>query len=138
MTAKDVANAMERIGFAFRRAKQPHRIVESWVSKSRPYHPELLTAVALARVLNTTVEELVDGETGEQYLREYIQGKGWAFSTLTDKEPDVLGEDECDLLMAYNRLNETGKRAALDTVRGLYASFPLQHEQVGVSSKTAI
>jgi hypothetical protein len=31
-------------------------------------------------VLKTTVEELVDGEAGEQYLRGYIREKGWEFS----------------------------------------------------------
>jgi hypothetical protein len=30
--------------------------------------------------MQTTVEELVDGEAGEQYLREYVRGKGWEFS----------------------------------------------------------
>jgi transcriptional regulator with XRE-family HTH domain len=80
LSAKDVANAMEQSGFVFRRAKKPHRVVESWMSKSRPYHPELLTAVALAKVLKTTVEELVNGEAGEQYLRDYIREKGWQFS----------------------------------------------------------
>jgi predicted RNA binding protein YcfA (HicA-like mRNA interferase family) len=79
MTAKDVANAMERGGFVFRRAKQPHRIVESWKSKTRPYHPELLAAVALAKALSTTVEELVDGDSGVEYIREWARrdGKVW-------------------------------------------------------------
>jgi hypothetical protein len=73
MTAKDVSNAMELSGFTFRRAKQPHRTVESWISKSRPYHPELLTAIALAKVLNITVEELVDGEAGSEYVRKVLR-----------------------------------------------------------------
>jgi predicted RNA binding protein YcfA (HicA-like mRNA interferase family) len=90
MTAKDVANAMEKGGFVFRKTKQPHRTVESWVSKSRPYHPELLAAVALAKVLKTTVIELVDGEAGEQYLREYIREKSWAFSP-PERIADIAG-----------------------------------------------
>jgi hypothetical protein len=100
MTAKDVANAMEGIGFAFKRAKQPHRIVESWISKSRPYHPELLTAVALAKVLNTTVEELVDGEAGAQRLQEYIREKGWGFSPpdrIADIVEGVMGLSDAEL-----------------------------------------
>jgi predicted RNA binding protein YcfA (HicA-like mRNA interferase family) len=96
MTAKDVSNAMEQSGFVFRRAKKPHRIVESWISKTRPYHPELLTAIALAKVLQTTVEELVDGEAGEQYLRDYIQKKGWKFS---------LQKTIADIVEALQRLS---------------------------------
>jgi hypothetical protein len=118
MTAKDVANAMERIGFTFRRAKHPHRIVESWISKSRPYHPELLTAIALARVLNTTVEELVDGKAGEQHLRRYIQKQGWGF-TPPDRIADIvdglylLDDNELDMIRgavmaAVERKKETG------------------------------
>jgi hypothetical protein len=53
------------------------------------------------------------------------------------KEPDDLSQDERDLLTAYNHLNETGKKAALGAVRGLYASFPQPSGQAGVSSKMA-
>jgi transcriptional regulator with XRE-family HTH domain len=42
--------------------------------------PKVLDLIKIAKFLNTTVEELVDGEAGEQYLREYIQEKGWEFS----------------------------------------------------------
>jgi hypothetical protein len=73
MTAKDVANAMEQSGFVFRKAKKPHRVVESWMSKTRPYHPELLTGVALAKALGTTIEELVDGEAGADYVRKVVR-----------------------------------------------------------------
>jgi hypothetical protein len=119
MTAKDVANAMEGIGFAFRRAKQPHRIVESWISKTRPYHPELLTAVALARVLNTTIEELVDGEAGEQYLREYVQEKGWEFSP-----PERIA----DIVEAVDRLSDE----ELIPVRGVIKAMLDKKEGSGI------
>jgi hypothetical protein len=105
MTAKDVANAMEGIGFAFRRAKHPHRVVESWISKSRPYHPELLTGTALARVLNTTVEELVDGEAGAAYVRQLASKEGWGFSP-PDRISDIveglslLDDNELDMIRA--------------------------------------
>jgi hypothetical protein len=41
--------------------------------------PSVDIAYRCAKVLRTTVEELVDGDTGEQYLREYIRDKGWQF-----------------------------------------------------------
>jgi transcriptional regulator with XRE-family HTH domain len=53
---------------------------------------------------------------------------------ITGEEEPGLSRVEQDLLEAFNRLNETGKQAALDAVRGLYASFPQPVEQAGVSS----
>jgi transcriptional regulator with XRE-family HTH domain len=50
---------------------------------------------------------------------------------ITGIEEPGLSLVEQDLLEAFNRLNETGKQAALDAVRGLYASFPLPSEQAG-------
>jgi hypothetical protein len=42
--------------------------------------PSVDIAYRCAKALKTTVEELVDGEAGKKYLRDYIQEKGWAFS----------------------------------------------------------
>jgi hypothetical protein len=42
--------------------------------------PSVDNAYAIAKALKLSVEELVDGEAGEQYLREYIKEKSWAFS----------------------------------------------------------
>ena len=50
---------------------------------------------------------------------------------------DSLDEGEREILNAYNRLNEDGKKAALGAVRGLITDFPLPSEQVGELSKTA-
>jgi hypothetical protein len=47
---------------------------------SRLSSPTVDNAYLISRILNTSIEELVDGESGEQYLREYIQEKGWEFS----------------------------------------------------------
>jgi hypothetical protein len=47
---------------------------------SRKSDPSVSTAYKCAKSVTTTVEELIDGKAGEQYLREYIQEKGWAFS----------------------------------------------------------
>jgi hypothetical protein len=48
--------------------------------KKRRIYPRADEAFILARDMQTTVEELVNNEAGEQYLRDYIQNKGWAFS----------------------------------------------------------
>jgi hypothetical protein len=119
MSAKDVANAMEQSGFVFRRAKKPHRVVESWMSKTRPYHPELLTAVALAKALEITVEELVDGEAGEQCLREYVREKGWGFSP-----PDRIA----GIVEASGRLSDE----QLDYVMGLIRAMLDKKEASGI------
>jgi hypothetical protein len=48
--------------------------------KKRCIFPRADEAIIIAKDMQTTVEELLDGEAGEQYLREYIQNKGWEFS----------------------------------------------------------
>jgi hypothetical protein len=119
MTAKDVANAMERTGFAFRRAKQPHRIVESWISKSRPYHPELLTAVALVRVLNTTVEELVDGENGAEYVRQIVRPKLPPRIAAIVEDLMMLDDKELDIIQAAAHTAAEAKKGKSTGTNGL-------------------
>jgi hypothetical protein len=48
--------------------------------KKRHIYPRADEALILAKDMQTTVEELVDGKAGEQYLREYVQEKGWGLS----------------------------------------------------------
>ena len=72
MTAKDVANSMEKAGYTFK-AQEPHRIVQSWVAKKKAYLPNVISVCAIARALETTVEELVDGEAGAEYVRKIVR-----------------------------------------------------------------
>jgi hypothetical protein len=63
--------------------------------------PSVDIAYRCAKVLKTTIEELVDGEAGEQYLRDYIQGKGWEFSPplwIADIVEAVQGLSEDELV----------------------------------------
>ena len=71
MSAKDVANSMEKAGYTFE-AKEPYRIVQSWVQK-QAYLPNVISGYAIARALETTVEELVDGEAGAEYVRKIVR-----------------------------------------------------------------
>jgi hypothetical protein len=48
--------------------------------KKRHIYPRADEAFILARDMQTSIEELVDSEAGEQYLRGYIREKGWEFS----------------------------------------------------------
>jgi hypothetical protein len=48
--------------------------------KKRGIFPRADEAIIIAKDMQTTVEELVDDEAGERYLRGYIQEKGWEFS----------------------------------------------------------
>jgi hypothetical protein len=48
--------------------------------KKRRIYPRANEAIVLAKDMQTTVEELIDGEAGERYLREYVREKGWEFS----------------------------------------------------------
>jgi hypothetical protein len=47
---------------------------------SRLSSPSVDYAYSVSKVLNISIEELVDGEAGEQYLREYVREKRWQFS----------------------------------------------------------
>jgi hypothetical protein len=51
-----------------------------------------------------TIEELVDGDAGEQYLREYVREKGWGFSPprrIADmvKAADELSDEQLEYIM---------------------------------------
>jgi hypothetical protein len=52
--------------------------VYAWDANQSP--PKALDLLKIAKYLNTTMEELVGGESGEQYLRGYVQEKGWQLS----------------------------------------------------------
>ena len=56
---------------------------------------------------------------------------------LLGKEPTSLNEDQKLILEAFELLNENGKRAALNLVRGLVSDFPRIAVPDGESSKTA-
>jgi hypothetical protein len=66
--------------------------------------PSVDNAYAIARALKLSVEELVDGKAGEQYLREYIKEKGWQFSPperIADivAATDKLSDEQLDYVM---------------------------------------
>jgi transcriptional regulator with XRE-family HTH domain len=84
----------------------------SWNVKG--VEPGVLKIHEISKLLNVTMDFLVTG-----------------------KEHSGIPQVEQDLLEAFNHLNETGKKAAIDAVRGLYASFPQPFEQAGESSRTA-
>ena len=86
--------------------------LSTWKKKSR--FPGADDAVKLAMALSSTVEWLVTG-----------------------KEELGLKNDEIIILKIFNQLNNTGKEAAVGTIEGLVARFPLTLEQAGVSTGTA-
>jgi transcriptional regulator with XRE-family HTH domain len=54
--------------------------IDNWLSASKTKEPRVLDLYAVCRVVHITMEEAVDGEEGERYLRERIKEKGWAFT----------------------------------------------------------
>jgi hypothetical protein len=91
--------------------------VYAWdANESPPKAPDL---VKIAKYLKTTVEELVDGEAGEQYLREYIKEKSWAFSP-----PERIA----DLVEAADKLSNE----QLDYVMGLINTMLDKKEASGI------
>jgi transcriptional regulator with XRE-family HTH domain len=81
------------------------RTIDKWVG-SEETEPKVIDIYKVCVALQTTMEEIVDGEAGEQYLREYIREKGWAFSP----PPRIAG-----IVEAVNRLSNE----QLDYVMGL-------------------
>lgn len=120
MSAKDVANSMEKAGHSFE-AKEPHRIVQSWVAKKKSYLPSVISGYAIARALKTTVEELVDGEAGAEYVRQLFTEKGLVW------EPPLRISDIVDVLQAVDDVT-------LDTIRTML--LPLK-EKTGEGEKGA-
>jgi transcriptional regulator with XRE-family HTH domain len=71
---------------------------------ARKSSPSVDYAYAIAKALGVTVEELVDDEAGEQYLREYIGSRGWAFSPpprIADfvEAASMLSDEQLDYVM---------------------------------------
>jgi transcriptional regulator with XRE-family HTH domain len=81
--------------------------------------PSVDNAYAIAKALKLSVEELVDGEAGEQYLREYIKEKSWAFSP-----PERIA----DIVEAANKLSNE----QLGYVMGLITTMLDKEEDSGV------
>jgi ribosome biogenesis GTPase A len=82
--------------------------------------PSVDIAYRCAKVLGTTMEELVDGEDGEQYLREYVRRKGWHFFP-----PARIS----DIVEAAGKLSDE----QLDYVKGLIATMLEKREDSGAS-----
>jgi transcriptional regulator with XRE-family HTH domain len=54
------------------------RTIDKWIGSS-PTSPNVQDAVAIARNLTTTVEYLVDGEEGSEYVRKLVANEGGAY-----------------------------------------------------------
>jgi transcriptional regulator with XRE-family HTH domain len=54
--------------------------IDNWLSASKTKEPRAIDLYAVCRAVHITMEEAVDGEAGERYLRELIREKGWAFA----------------------------------------------------------
>jgi transcriptional regulator with XRE-family HTH domain len=76
--------------------------VSGWHRGEKKIIPPANCAVEIAKILKTTVEELVTG-----------------------KPPAGLSPESLEIARSAERLNEAGKQAALATVRGLESVFPL-------------
>jgi hypothetical protein len=72
---------------------------------ARESDPGASTAYRLARSVNMTIEELLDGETGAEYVRQLARKEGWGF-TPPDRIADIveglsmLDDNELDMIRA--------------------------------------
>jgi hypothetical protein len=113
MTAKDVANSMVNSGY-ISSSKELYRLVESWVGEKKAYEPKAENACALARALQTTVEELVNGQAGADYIHKLYKEKGALW------EPPQRIADIVEVLQALDD-------ATLETVKTMI--LPLQEKK---------
>jgi hypothetical protein len=86
---------------------------------SRLSSPSVDYAYSVSKVLNISIEELVDGKAGEQYLREYVREKRWQFSP-----PERIAE----IVEAAGRLSDE----QLEYVMGLIKTMLDKKEASGV------
>lgn len=99
-TAKELAQKIEALTGGT--DKKLYRIVENWTGK-RSSTPRADMAVSIAKALGTTVEYLVDGESGSDYVHDLIaqEGRLWkpperikrivfALEALDDKELETI------------------------------------------------
>jgi transcriptional regulator with XRE-family HTH domain len=77
------------------------RTFQNWLYRNR--FPSICEGQQIAAALGTTVEYLVTG-----------------------RPPEGLSAQAMDIARAAERLNDTGKKAALAAVEGLLKDFPLQ------------
>jgi hypothetical protein len=91
---------------------------------SRKSDPSVSTAYKCAKSVSTTVEELLDGESGEQYLRGYIREKGWGFSP-PERIADIV--EAVDTLSDEELVPIRGAIRAILHQKG--GKFPVANEQ---------
>jgi hypothetical protein len=82
--------------------------------------PKAFDLLKITKYLKTTVEELIEGEAGEQYLREYVQKKGWQFSP-----PESIA----DIVEAIQKLSED----ELVPIRGAIKAIMNRKEGSGIT-----
>jgi len=121
LSAKDVANSMEKAGYSFK-AKEPYRIVQSWVQK-QAYLPNVVSGYAIAKALETTVEELVDSDGGAEYVGRLFANRGLLW------EPPKRIADIVDVLNDMDN-------ATLDTVRTMTLSLKVKLDESTEREKT--
>ncbi|MDR1949171.1 MAG: helix-turn-helix domain-containing protein [Spirochaetaceae bacterium] len=107
--------------------KVPFGTFRKWMD--RKTYPDANEVVKMAVILNTTVEELVEGEKGEQYLREYVHKKGWEFTPpdrIADIVRDVQGLSDDDLIPVRAVIQSmVGKKK--EEAKPVAESQPLSH-----------
>jgi transcriptional regulator with XRE-family HTH domain len=85
--------------------------------------PSVDIAYRCAKALEITIEEIIDGETGEQYIREYVRRKGWQFSP-----PERIA----DIVEAAEKLSDE----QLDYVMGLITTMLEKQGDSGASPES--
>jgi hypothetical protein len=55
------------------------RTIDKWVG-SEEIEPKVIDLYKVCVVLRTTMEEMVDGEAGIEYIRQIVRKEGWVFS----------------------------------------------------------
>jgi transcriptional regulator with XRE-family HTH domain len=80
--------------------------IDNWMSASKTKEPRAIDLYAVCRAVGITMEQAVDGEDGERYIRECAEKKGWAFAAPERVE---------DIVANAGKLSDK----QLDYVRGL-------------------
>jgi hypothetical protein len=83
----------------------------------RKSDPGVSTAYKCAKAVEKTIEELLDGETGIEYIRQIVQKKGWQFSPPERvagivEAAGMLSDEQLDYVMGLIRTMLDKKEAS--------------------------
>ena len=131
MLRENLKVAIEKSGFIVKeiadKADVKKRTIDKWVGAEET-EPKVNDFYKVCKILSVTMEQIVDGESGAEYIREIVKKDPKAIQASSG-----LSEKGLKIALAAEQLSDYGKDLALGLVEGFIARFPYADS---ASSKT--